>query len=199
MPKQNQEPTVDEFVKQVLKDAEAFKKKIDELGSELSEFEQFSLAQRLAYKGLDTQIKNTLVELSETFDELQKQMRSQRPVDLGYYLTRMQTLTQDGLTDVKKAIDITKGNKFEGAGFFDDISRALTNFGQWVKKALGFFEKHDVEIKNALDKRTGFTRTKIIDQLGEARDGVGIHARQKGHAVVHKQDELIRPERPKND
>ena len=169
------------------------------MSGELAQYRQLSVTQRLAYKGLDDQIKDVLVELNENFEKLDREMKSQRPADLGYYLTRIQTLADDGLKDVNKAIDIARENKYEGASFFDDIQRALTNIFQWAKKELGFYHKNNKDIQDALKKKTGTFGVdgKMISKFNDVKNKVGTSFGQQGHALVNKQDSLTKPRQPK--
>ncbi len=192
------------YLQDILKESQEFSAKLKALQNKLNEIEQLSPAQKVVYDGLDDQINNTLVDLNKAFENLKNELKSERPVDLKYHLTRIRTLSKEGLEDVNKAIDITKGTKFEGAGFFDDIKRAFTHLKQWASKKLGQIAGHELQLQdaqqlkgaiNAPIKNGLFSKTSIKKELEKVKDEVGITLHETGHTVVNRQRELLGKDR----
>lgn len=185
----------EKYIEDVLEDAKAFAALVDKLNKELREIVQMSTVQRLAYKGLDAQITNTLVDLSTEFKDLNKEVSSNNPENIEYHLKRIQTLANDGKKDLGKALDITQQKKFEGTDILEDIKRTFTHFIQWAGKMLGLFNKHSSELQDAMKKKSGgvigIGAKSQLDRFKEVQDSVGIQFSQKGHALGKNQERLL--------
>lgn len=188
----------DKYLQEILDDAKSFAKKVEELNEELKKHQQLNIAQKVAYQGLDVQIDNTLVRLNEAFESLAGEIDSNRPVDIEYHLTRIQTLSNEGSDLIGKALDIAQQKKLEGADVLDDIKSLFTNLGQWIKKQFGAYSKHSTELRDSLKKSRGAfgLGDTMQTSFNNTKDKVGIHAGQKGHAVSKLQENLVRPKRP---